>query len=70
MPKRTTRTEQAYRRLTGEHPIVPSGPVKALDDLTAHWAECAECHASADGFCSVGRKLYEAGLQTGGGGND
>ena len=61
MAKHQTRTEQAYRSLTGEHPIVPSGPVQALDDLTTHWAECEACHASTDGFCPVGRALYETG---------
>ena len=66
MAKRT-RTEEAYERLTGEHAVVPSGPVKALDDLTAHWDECDECKASTDGFCPVGRKLYEAGMQESGG---
>ena len=62
MSKHQTRTEEAYRRLTGEHPVVPSGPVKALDDLTAHWADCAACHDTPDGFCPLGRALYEAGL--------
>ena len=57
--KHKTRTEEAYERLTGEHPTVPSESTTAIDALTTHWDGCAACKRSPDGFCAEGMVLYQ-----------